>query len=124
MGSSALWSLPTTVRCCVQALQGAWARGDHNATCPQDCQTPLLPVGFVLKIVIRTSWGCPFYVGLSGLEVHDAATGLVALSADRICAEPYSSVAELPAMASDARTVDKLVRLRCCSSCGSVAVIV
>jgi hypothetical protein len=93
----------------VQALQSAWSRQNHNALVQQDCITPLLPVGFVIKIVIWSSWGDPFYVGLSGLEVHDAVIGNVPIDAGRIGAAPLSSVAQLPTMSSDARTIEKLV---------------
>jgi Domain of unknown function (DUF4457) len=94
----------------LQALQSAWERRSHNAAVEQDCATPLLPLGFVLKIVIWSSWGDPHYVGLSALEVHDAVTGVVAVDGARVSAEPVSSVADLPTMAGDARTIVKLVR--------------
>lgn len=84
---------------------------NHNNTIRQDCWTPLLPSGFVLKLVIWSTWGDPFYVGLTGLEVYDAAVGLVDISSARVNATPFSSVAVLPNMAGDARTPDKLVRL-------------
>lgn len=93
----------------LQALQSAWSRQNHNALIQQDCNTPLLPVGFVIKIVIWSSWGDQFYVGLSGLEVHDAVIGNVPIDAGRVSAEPLSSVAQLPTMSGDARTIDKLV---------------
>jgi hypothetical protein len=102
---------------CIQELEASWARRDHNSFVQQDCHTPLLPVGFVLKLVIWSSWGDPFYVGLSGLEVHDAATGVVHIDADRMSAEPYASVASLPNMSGDARTLDKLV-WTCCIAHG------
>jgi hypothetical protein len=93
----------------LQELEAAWSRRDHNGFLQQDCHTPLLPVGFVLKLVIWSSWGDPFYVGLSGLEVYDAASGLVNIDATRMSAEPFASVASLPNMSGDARTLDKLV---------------
>jgi Domain of unknown function (DUF4457) len=76
----------------------------------QDTTTPLLPCGFILKIVIWSSWGDDFYVGLAGLEVHDAAVGRVRIAPERVSAEPFTSVAQLPSMHGDARTPDKLVR--------------
>ena len=49
-------------------------------------------------------------MGLTGIEVHDAVSGPVAIPASRISAMPFSSVAILPSMSNDARTPDKLVR--------------
>ncbi|PSC76354.1 N-methyltryptophan oxidase [Micractinium conductrix] len=69
--------------------------------------TPL-PCGFSLRLVLLSSWGCPHYVGLSGLEVRDAVRGPLTIRPDQVYAVP-SSVALLPGMASDVRTPDKLV---------------
>ena len=101
----------------MQALQTAWRSTNHNALVPQDCHTPLLPVGFVLKIVIWSSWGDQFYVGLSGLDVFDAVVGKVDVAPERVSAAPVSSVAHLAGMSADARTVDKLVRPAAVPSC-------
>ena len=70
----------------------------------------------MLKIVIWSSWGDPFYVGLCGVEVYDAATGAVAIDGSRVSAGSQSSVAALPSMAGDARTIDKLVRFELLNS--------
>ncbi|GMH44713.1 hypothetical protein BSKO_12665 [Bryopsis sp. KO-2023] len=70
--------------------------------------TPLLPMGFVLKILIVCSWGDAEYVGLCGLEVHDALKGKLRIDPSHLFARPHS-VCELPKMQADVRTPDKLV---------------
>jgi hypothetical protein len=61
-----------------------------------------------LRLVLLTTWGCPHYVGLSGLEVRDAVRGPLRLRPSQVYAVP-ASVAMLPGMAADVRTPDKLV---------------
>lgn len=107
----------------VQAIKRSGALPHHNASVRQGCITPVLPCGFVLKLVIWNSWADPFYVGLTGIEVHDAVNGPVAIPASRISAMPFSSVAILPNMYNDARTPDKLVRVFCCCFGGLLQVI-
>ncbi|GAM27479.1 hypothetical protein SAMD00019534_106550 [Acytostelium subglobosum LB1] len=38
---------------------------------PQDYQTLQLPTGFIIKIVIVSSWGDTSYVGLNGIQLYD-----------------------------------------------------
>ena len=95
----------------MQAIKKSGALPHHSTSVRQGCVTPVLPCGFVLKLIIWNSWADPFYVGLTGIEVHDAVSGPVAITASRISAMPFSSVAILPNMSHDARTPDKLVRL-------------
>ncbi|KAL4434260.1 hypothetical protein ABPG75_000701 [Micractinium tetrahymenae] len=75
---------------------------------PGECFATALPCGFALRLVLLSSWGCPHYVGLSGLEVRDAVRGPLRIRPDQVFAVP-NSVAALPAMAGDVRTPDKLV---------------
>lgn len=73
-------------------------------------QTPVLPPHSTcsLKLVLLSTWGCPHYIGLSGLEVRDAVRGPLHARPDQVWAAP-ASVAALPGMAADVRTPDKLV---------------
>lgn len=100
----------------MQALKQAGSMPHHNTMVRQGCVTPVLPCGFVVKLVIWNSWADPFYVGLAGMEVHDAVSGPVTIPASRVSAMPFSSVAILPNMRNDTRTPDKLVRT-ICDSC-------
>ena len=54
----------------------AWRKNNTLHQPTESFATPL-PCGFALKLVILTSWGDPHYVGLVGLEVLDAARGVV-----------------------------------------------
>ncbi|KAK9830170.1 hypothetical protein WJX72_010127 [[Myrmecia] bisecta] len=75
----------------------------------QDFLVPLLPSGFILKLLILSSWGGGGdFVGLTGLELHDAQAGRLSISPAQICAQP-ASVAEIAGMQADVRTPDKLV---------------
>ena len=47
-----------------------------------DYEAPLMPQGFVYQIVIFSSWGDPYYVGLSGIEMYDAQGHKIKLTKD------------------------------------------
>ncbi|XP_047031742.1 katanin-interacting protein-like [Helicoverpa zea] len=66
------------------------------------------PTGFVLQLNIFSTWGDPYYVGLTGVELYDPEGTLIPLTETNVCAHP-ASVNVLDARAADARTPDKLV---------------
>lgn len=88
-------------------LEGADPRGlAHLQTC---FDVPMLPSGFVITLVVRSTHGDEHFLGLTGLEVVDAVVGVVPASALKICVSPIAAVREMPGMASDCRTPEKLL---------------
>ncbi|XP_015595350.1 protein KIAA0556 [Cephus cinctus] len=71
-------------------------------------EAPLMPQGFVYQIMIFSSWGDPYYVGLNGIQLFEESGKLIALTPDNIAAHP-ESVNVLEGIEKDARTPDKLV---------------
>ena len=74
----------------------------------QDFETPLLPCGHTLQMVVTSTWGDKNYAGLCGLELYDAAGVRVPTSTRHLSARP-SSINDLPEIDGDPRTLDKLV---------------
>ncbi|CAB3234277.1 unnamed protein product [Arctia plantaginis] len=66
------------------------------------------PTGFVLQLNIFSTWGDPYYVGLTGVELYDPRGNLIPLTETNVCAHP-ASVNVLDARAQDVRTPDKLI---------------
>ncbi|KAL0871387.1 hypothetical protein ABMA27_005120 [Loxostege sticticalis] len=66
------------------------------------------PTGFVLQLSIFSTWGDPYYVGLTGVELYDPHGNLIPLTETNVCAHP-ASVNVLDARAADVRTPDKLI---------------
>ncbi|GBP30127.1 Protein KIAA0556 [Eumeta japonica] len=69
------------------------------------------PTGFVLQITIFSTWGDPYYVGLTGIELYDTEGKMIAVNESNVCAHPASvNVLEGAGGAGrDARTPDKLI---------------
>lgn len=75
----------------------------------QDYEPPLLPQGFVLKLVFWSTWGDPYYIGLNGFELFDA-TGRKINEKPRIVAATPPSVAEMAGGdPTDARVASNLL---------------
>lgn len=72
------------------ALSGALKRPHICRMLHQGFVTPLLPMGFTLKIEIKDSWDNGGYVGLCGLEVWEAVSGRCTIDAGRFFAVPHS----------------------------------
>lgn len=53
---------------------------------PGECFATPLPCGFSLRLVLLSSWGCPHYVGLSGIEVRDAVRGPLRIRPEQVVA--------------------------------------
>jgi len=89
------------------ALFPAAAREPHVAeVAPQDFVPGVLPCGFVLKILIHSTWGDAHYCSLTGLGVVDAARGELRLAPSQVHAESAQSLQENGRIG---RSADKLV---------------
>ncbi|XP_064073614.1 katanin-interacting protein-like [Vanessa tameamea] len=67
-----------------------------------------VPTGFVLQISIYSTWGDPYYVGLTGVELYDPQGHLIEVTESNVCAQP-ASVNVLAGSARDVRTPARLV---------------
>ncbi|XP_039741497.1 katanin-interacting protein [Pteropus medius] len=73
-----------------------------------DYEAPLMPCGFIFQFQLLTSWGDPYYIGLTGLELYDERGEKIPLSENNIAAFP-DSVNSLEGVCGDIRTPDKLI---------------
>lgn len=71
---------------------------------------PELPKGRVLKMIIYSTWGDAFYVGLSGIEIFDENGEIIQLFdvKSQLRADP-PDINCLPGYGKDPRTIDKIV---------------
>uniref|UniRef100_A0A8C9PMX5 Katanin interacting protein n=1 Tax=Spermophilus dauricus TaxID=99837 RepID=A0A8C9PMX5_SPEDA len=49
-----------------------------------DYEAPLMPCGFIFQFQLLTSWGDPYYIGLTGLELYDERGERIPLSESSI----------------------------------------
>ncbi|XP_037088357.1 katanin-interacting protein-like [Pollicipes pollicipes] len=71
-------------------------------------EAPEMPRGFVFQLQLNSSWGDPYYIGLTGLQLFDQAGRPITLAARQVAAHP-DSVNVLENISHDVRTPDKLV---------------
>ena len=75
--------------------------------CPtlrQDYETPFLPCGMLIKMVVHGGWGDPYYVGLDTFEIYDPYGNRVDISRVGAAPKGLSSIG----MEGDGRTVEGL----------------
>lgn len=75
---------------------------------PQDYETAQRPRAMWLRLVLHSSWGDPYYLGLDALEVLGAAGRPITVDPSRQIRAAPSSLQCLPGLEGDARTPDKL----------------
>ncbi|XP_004856059.1 protein KIAA0556 homolog isoform X4 [Heterocephalus glaber] len=73
-----------------------------------DYEAPPMPCGFIFQFQLLTSWGDPYYIGLTGLELYDEQGERIPLSESNIAAFP-DSVNVLEGVCGDVRTPNKLI---------------
>ncbi|KDR22187.1 protein KIAA0556-like isoform X2 [Zootermopsis nevadensis] len=74
----------------------------------EEYESPVMPQGFVFQLLILSTWGDPYYVGLNGLELYDQDGYKMRLTENNIGAYP-DSVNILEGVSGDVRTPEKLV---------------
>ncbi|KAJ1527608.1 hypothetical protein ONE63_007571 [Megalurothrips usitatus] len=67
-----------------------------------------VPTGLLFTLIIFSTWGDPYYVGLNGIELYDAEGYRISLGYQNIAAHP-ESVNILVGSERDVRTPEKLV---------------
>jgi len=70
----------------------------------QDYETPFLPCGQLVKIVIHSSWGDPYYVGLNSIEMLDVKGNIIGVKSIGACPSDLSSIGM-----KDGRVADNLI---------------
>ncbi|XP_018307585.1 protein KIAA0556 [Mycetomoellerius zeteki] len=71
-------------------------------------EAPSMPRGFVYQIIIFSTWGDSYYVGLNGIQLYDNYGKEIKLISDNVAAFP-ESVNIIEGIDNDIRTPDKLI---------------
>ncbi|XP_077296338.1 protein KATNIP homolog [Arctopsyche grandis] len=67
----------------------------------------ILPKGFVYEIILFSTWGDPYYVGLNGIELGDENSSKLCITETNICAHP-ASINILEGVSGDVRLPARL----------------
>ncbi|XP_014472494.1 PREDICTED: uncharacterized protein KIAA0556-like [Dinoponera quadriceps] len=71
-------------------------------------EAPSMPQGFVYQIIIFSTWGDSYYIGLNGIQIYDSYGNEIKLTTDNIAAFP-ESVNIIEGIDNDIRTPGKLI---------------
>ncbi|XP_025161585.1 protein KIAA0556 isoform X2 [Harpegnathos saltator] len=71
-------------------------------------EAPSMPQGFVYQIIIFSTWGDSYYVGLNGIQIYDNHGNEIMLTTENVAAFP-ESVNIIEGIDNDIRTPDKLI---------------
>ena len=74
----------------------------------QGYMTHVHPAGRQLRLQLLSTWGDPHYIGLNGIQLLSPTGAPLRITGAQLSADP-PSIASLPQLANDPRTVDKLV---------------
>lgn len=96
---------------CMKQFENNYRSRISEYTSRQPPEYLRVPYGFILKIVIISTWGDSFYVGLNGIELYDVTGCRLLPNAFKTCAIP-SCVSILPEMNSDVRKLDNIFQDR------------
>ncbi|KAG7210222.1 hypothetical protein KM043_011772 [Ampulex compressa] len=84
------------------------ASSEEIVSMDMNYESPSMPQGFVYQIMIFSTWGDSYYVGLNGIQMFDDRGQQIQISKDNIGAFP-ESVNIIEGIDDDIRTPDKLV---------------
>uniref|UniRef100_A0A1B6E268 KATNIP domain-containing protein n=1 Tax=Clastoptera arizonana TaxID=38151 RepID=A0A1B6E268_9HEMI len=74
----------------------------------EEYESPEMPRGFVYQLLLLSTWGDPYYVGLNAIQMYDSQGNLIYLNETNISAHPFS-INILDDIDNDVRTPDKLI---------------
>jgi hypothetical protein len=58
----------------------------------EEYESPVMPQGFVFQLLILSTWGDPYYVGLNGIELYDQDGDRIRLTEN----SEYETVSHVP----------------------------